>query len=68
MLSEVDALPSVQLGDYVLKFELDDLTPFCQEIAFRELRETPENRENGIRELRNLLSQGKTLTDLKPTR
>lgn len=62
MLSEVDALPSVQLGDYVLKFELDDLTPFCQDIAILELRETPENRENGIRELRNLLSQETNLT------
>ncbi|XP_070499190.1 alpha-tocopherol transfer protein-like isoform X2 [Chironomus tepperi] len=62
MLSEIDALPSVQLGDYVLKFELDDLTPFSQDIAFKELRETPENRENGIRELRNLLSQETNLT------
>lgn len=65
MLSEVDALPSIQLGDYVLKFELDsDLPPFSQEVAFKELRETAENRENGVRELRNLLQQGK-VTDLK---
>lgn len=62
MLSEVDALPSVQLGDYVLRFELEDLTPFSQDVAFKELRETPENRENGIRELRNLLSQGNSTT------
>jgi hypothetical protein len=62
MLSELDALPSVQLGDYTLRFELEDLTPFSQEVAFRELRETPENRENGIRELKKLLQQGKVLT------
>lgn len=62
MLSELDALPSVQLGDYVLRFELDDLTPFSQEVAFKELRETKENRENGIKELRNLLQQETDLT------
>lgn len=62
MLSEIDALPSVQLGDFVLRFELEDLTPFSQEVAFRELRETPENKENGVRELRKLLQQGNATT------
>lgn len=59
MLSELEALPSIQLGDYILRFELEDLTPFSQEVALRELRETPENKENGIRELRSLLKNGK---------
>jgi hypothetical protein len=58
MLSELESLPSIQLGDYVLRFELEDLTPFSQEIAAKELRETPENKENGVKELRNLLQQG----------
>lgn len=58
MLSELDALPSIQLGEFTLRFELDELTPTGQETALRELRETPENRENGIKQLRNLLKQG----------
>lgn len=57
MLSELDALPFVKLGDYTLRFELEDLSPFSQEVAFRELRETPENKENGVKELRKLLQQ-----------
>lgn len=58
MLSELDALPSIQLGDFVLRFELDELTDFGKEVAVRELRECPENRENGVKELRKLLQQG----------
>lgn len=58
MLSELDALPSIQLGDFELRFELEDLTPFGKEVAERELRENRENRENGIKELRKLLQQG----------
>lgn len=58
MLSELDALPSIQIGDFVLRFELDELAPTGKEIAEKELRETPENRENGIKELRKLLQQG----------
>lgn len=60
MLSELDALPSIQIGDFVLRFELDELTPTGQETAARELRESPENRENGIKELRELLMQGES--------
>ena len=58
MLSELESLPSIQLGDFTLRLELDELTPFGQETSVRELRETPENKENGIRELKNLLNQG----------
>lgn len=60
MLSELDDLPSIQLGEYTLRFELDELTPSGEEVAARELRENPENRENGIRELKNLLQQGES--------
>jgi hypothetical protein len=58
MLSELDSLPSIKLGDYTLRLELDELTPFGQEVAVKELRETPENKESSIKELRNLLKQG----------
>lgn len=60
MLSDLESLPSIQLGEFTLRFELDELTPLGQEVAARELRENPENRENGIKELRRLLQQGKT--------
>lgn len=59
MLSELDDLPSIQLGDFTLRFELDELTQTGVETAARELRENSENRENGIKELRELLKQGK---------
>lgn len=59
MLSELDSLPSIQVGDYTLRFELDELSPKAQEIAAKELRENPENKEKGIKELRELLKQGK---------
>lgn len=59
MLSDLESLPSIQLGDFTLRFELDELTATGKEIAENELRETPENRELGIKELRKLLQQGK---------
>ena len=55
MLSDLDDLPSVQIGDYTLRFELEDLTPFGREVAANELRETPERKAEAIVELRNLL-------------
>lgn len=55
MLSDVETLPSIQLGDYLLRFELEELGPEGQEIAARELRETPEIKAQAITELRNLL-------------
>lgn len=58
MLSELENLPSLQVGDYNLRLELDDLTPFGEEVAKNELRENSQNKENSIKELRNLLKQG----------
>lgn len=55
MLSEVDELPSIQLGDYTLRFELEDLTPFGKEVAINELRETPEIKAQAVEELRAML-------------
>lgn len=57
MLSELDSLPSVQLGDYTLRFELEDLTEFGREIAEKELRETKEVKEEAVEELRELLKE-----------
>lgn len=59
MLSELDSLPSIQIGDFILRLELEELSPTGKEVAIKELRENTENRENGIRELRELLKQGK---------
>lgn len=58
MLSDLDELPSVQLGDYVLRFELEDLSPFAKEVARTELREAPDVKAHAVEELRKLL-QGK---------
>lgn len=55
MLSDLDELPSILVGDYTLRFELEDLSLAAKETARNELRETPENKANAIKELRNLL-------------
>jgi len=55
MLSELDALPSVQLGDYTLRFELEELTPFGHEIAKKELREEDDIKKQAVEELRDML-------------
>lgn len=57
MLSDLEALPSIKIGDFVLRFELEELSEEGKEVAERELRETPENKENGIKELRKLLEK-----------
>ncbi|XP_073942087.1 alpha-tocopherol transfer protein-like [Choristoneura fumiferana] len=61
MLTDVDKLPAVQLGDFVLQIELDDPSEAVREIARRELRETPEVTEPAITELRRLLAADKDL-------
>lgn len=64
MLSDLADLPSIQLTEKdCLRFETDSLTPFGHEVAERELRETPENKEKAIEELRKLL-QRKLITQL----
>lgn len=56
MLSDLEELPYLKLGDFILQFELDDnLKPEVKDKAKRELRETPEVVKNGIDELRELL-------------
>lgn len=55
MLSDLDSLPQVQLGDYTLRFELEDLTEFGRKVAVNELRETDDVKQEAIAELRELL-------------
>ncbi|XP_023947339.2 alpha-tocopherol transfer protein isoform X2 [Bicyclus anynana] len=61
MLSDVDTLPSVQLGDFLLQFELEEPRESVLEIARRELRETPETVKPAVEELRRLLEADKDL-------
>ncbi|KAK2580018.1 hypothetical protein KPH14_012307 [Odynerus spinipes] len=62
MLTNVDKLPSIDFGDFTLEFELGPPSPEIQEVARKELRETPELQKESIERLRELL---KAETDLK---
>lgn len=55
MLSDLDELPTVQLGDFTLEFEMGDLSPEMQEVARKELRETPDIKRDAIVALRDML-------------
>lgn len=55
MLSQLKELPRLQLGDFVLTIETDDLTPELQQVARDELRENPDITKPAIEELRQLL-------------
>lgn len=55
MLSDVDEIPSIQLGEFTLRFELEDLDDAAREVAEKELRETTEVKASAIEELRTLL-------------
>ena len=55
MLTNKTEIPAIQLGDYTLQFEIDELSPERKEVAREELRETPEIKFTAIEELRELL-------------
>ncbi len=55
MLSNMEDLPSIKIGDEILRFELDALTEYGREVAKRELRETNEIKEQALEDLRELL-------------
>ncbi|KAL1500881.1 hypothetical protein ABEB36_006304 [Hypothenemus hampei] len=57
MLSDMSVMPAVELGNYTLTIELDELKPEVREIARKELRETPEVTEDSIKKLRALLQE-----------
>lgn len=52
----MDKVPCIQIDDFKLRLELDDdLSPELLEVAVKELRETPEQQEKSIAELKALL-------------
>lgn len=55
MLTEMEELPVIKLGDYTLQLELGPLSEFGKEVAERELRETPEKQKEAVKELRELM-------------
>uniref|UniRef100_V5GKY7 Clavesin-1 n=1 Tax=Anoplophora glabripennis TaxID=217634 RepID=V5GKY7_ANOGL len=61
MLSDMEEMPTIKLGDYVLQMELEELKPEVQEIARKELRETPDVKREAVIELRDLLKEEKDL-------
>ncbi|XP_063913796.1 alpha-tocopherol transfer protein-like isoform X1 [Zophobas morio] len=61
MLSEMKELPTVQIGDYNLHLELDELSPEVKEIARKELRETPDVSRDAVIALRDLLKEERDL-------
>lgn len=70
MLSDMDTLPSIKLGNFILRFEIDEATPEVLEIARKELRENPDVSREAVKELRDLL-KGKYILSrfiLFPTR
>ncbi|VVC46010.1 Hypothetical protein CINCED_3A010307 [Cinara cedri] len=61
-LSDLNEVPVIQLGEFLLRLELDDcLSPELQAVAVNELRETPEQQEKSIAELKALLEADKDL-------
>lgn len=61
MLSDVGELPSIQLGNFVLQFELGPPSSELQEVARKELRETPELQKEAMSRLQELLRGTKLL-------
>nr|CAD7198744.1 unnamed protein product [Timema douglasi] len=57
MLSNIKELPVIELGDFKLSLELDELSPDTKEIARKELRETPDIVHNALSVLRDLLKE-----------
>ncbi|XP_029035448.1 alpha-tocopherol transfer protein-like isoform X1 [Osmia bicornis bicornis] len=62
MLTDCEKLPSLKLGDFTLEFELGPPSAELQEVAKKELRETPELQKEAIAQFKELL---KAETDLK---
>lgn len=58
----MDQLPSIKLGDFTLEFELGNPSVEIQEVAKKELRESPDIVKQGVTELRELL-KGKISLD-----
>ncbi|XP_076243164.1 alpha-tocopherol transfer protein-like isoform X2 [Calliopsis andreniformis] len=61
MLTEWEEMPSIQLGDFTLQFELGPPSAELQEVAKRELRESPELQKESVAQLKELLKAEKDL-------
>jgi hypothetical protein len=55
LMSDLEELPTLKIGEYILHLEVSELTPEVKEIARKELRETPEVRKEAVIALRDLL-------------
>lgn len=55
LLSDLEEIPSLKIGDYFFHLEVTELTPEVKEIARKELRETPEVSKAAVIALRDLL-------------
>ncbi|XP_061390229.1 alpha-tocopherol transfer protein-like [Musca vetustissima] len=55
MLTDVGEWKGVTVDNYTLEFDLGEPSEKTKEVALRELRETPENRQKGLEELKKLL-------------
>lgn len=55
MLSNLTEVPFIKIGDYTLEFELGPPSPELQEVAKKELRESPEIQKQSMARLQELL-------------
>lgn len=62
MLTQLDKVPGLKLGDFTLELELTHPSAELEEVAKKELRETPELQKEAVAKLKELL---KAETDLK---
>lgn len=54
-LSDIEEIPTVQIGDHILRLEVDEVRPEVKEIARKELRENPDIVRESIATLKDLL-------------
>lgn len=55
MLTDLEQMPSLKLGDFTLQLELNAPSPEIAEVAENQLRETPEIQRKAVADLRELL-------------
>lgn len=56
LLSDIDELPCIHLGDFTLTFELGEMSERTKEVALNELRESPETVGPAVERLRELIA------------
>lgn len=55
MLSDLTEVPFIKIDDFILEFELGPPSPELQEVAKKELRESPEVQKQSVARLQELL-------------